>query len=71
MMRHLALAAALLLTAMVPGTASRAADLRPITHEDVWLARRVSSPKVLPEGRQIVCLVTELAYDDKEKAADL
>lgn len=71
MKKHLALAAALLLTGTIPGTAARAADLRPITHEDVWLARRVSSPKVSPDGRQIVFLVTEPAYDDKEKAADL
>ena len=71
MQKHLTLAAALLLTGTVSGTPSQAANLRPITHEDVWLAKRIASPKVSPDGRQIVFLVTEPAYDDKEKAADL
>ncbi|MFO1511288.1 MAG: hypothetical protein U1F31_16170, partial [Steroidobacteraceae bacterium] len=71
MQKHLTLAAALLLTGPVIGTTSQAANLRPITHEDVWLAKRISSPKVSPDGRRIVFQVTEPAYDDKEKAADL
>ena len=71
MKKHRALAAVLLLIGTVSGTASQAANLRPITHEDVWLAKRISSPRVSPDGRRIVFLVTEPAYDDKEKAADL
>lgn len=56
---------------LLAGAAVQAADLRPITHEDVWLAKRVSAPKVSPDGRWIVFLVAEPAYDDKQKSADL
>ncbi|MGE3667536.1 MAG: prolyl oligopeptidase family serine peptidase, partial [Steroidobacteraceae bacterium] len=67
MKKYLALAM-LLVTGV---TAASAADLRPITHEDVWLAKRLSAPQVSPDGRWVVFLVSEPAYDDKDKAADL
>jgi len=51
--------------------AAPAADLRPITHEDVWLAKRVSAPKASPDGRWVVFTVAEPAYDDAGKSADL
>ncbi len=56
---------------LLAGTLVQAAGLQPVTHEDVWLARRVSAPKLSPDGRRIVFLVAEPAYDDKDKAADL
>ncbi len=62
---------ALVVLALFACTALPAADLRPITHEDVWLAKRLSSPKVSPDGRSVVFLVSEPAYDDKDKSADL
>jgi dipeptidyl aminopeptidase/acylaminoacyl peptidase len=42
-----------------------------ITHEDLWLMKRVGAPVPSPDGRWVVFLVSEPAYDDKEKAADL
>src|SRR5688500_9347317 len=44
---------------------------RAITHEDVWLAKRVGSPMPSPDGKSAVFLVTEPAYDQKDQTADL
>ena len=44
---------------------------RPITHEDVWLFRRIGSPVVSPDGRWAVVSVTEPAYDKAEQVSDL
>jgi dipeptidyl aminopeptidase/acylaminoacyl peptidase len=44
---------------------------RPITHEDVWLMKRVGPPALSPDGRSVVVTVTEPAYDDAAKASDL
>jgi dipeptidyl aminopeptidase/acylaminoacyl peptidase len=42
-----------------------------ITHEDVWLMKRVGAPSVSPDGRWAVFSVTDPAYDSKEQWADL
>ncbi|MDB6093513.1 MAG: dipeptidyl aminopeptidase [Verrucomicrobia bacterium] len=42
-----------------------------ITHEDVWLMRRLSTPTPSPDGKWVVYTVTEPAYDAKEQWADL
>lgn len=44
---------------------------RAITHEDVWLMRRVGSPSVSPDGKWAVFSVTEPAYDAKDESSDL
>ena len=43
----------------------------PITHEDVWLMKRVGTPALSPDGRLVVVAVAEPAYDDSAKASDL
>ncbi|SFU35165.1 dipeptidyl-peptidase 5 [Pseudoduganella namucuonensis] len=71
------LAALLLATASLG--AAHAADATPsqatakhaITHEDVWLMKRVGSPVASPDGRWVVFSVTDTAYDSKEQWADL
>jgi hypothetical protein len=40
---------------------------QPITHEALWLMKRLGSPAVSPDGRWAVFPVTELAYDEKKK----
>jgi dipeptidyl aminopeptidase/acylaminoacyl peptidase len=45
--------------------------LEPVTHEDVWLMKRLAAPLLSPDGSQVVVSVTEPAYDDEEKASDL
>lgn len=44
---------------------------RPLTHEDLWLMRRVGAPVPSPDGRSAVVSVTMPAYDPKEQSVDL
>ncbi|MGE0132115.1 MAG: prolyl oligopeptidase family serine peptidase [Blastocatellales bacterium] len=44
---------------------------RPITHEDVWLMRRVGAPVPSPDGKWVVFSVIEPAYDEKDQVTDL
>ena len=37
-----------------------------ITHEDLWLLKRVGTPKLSPDGKWVVFNLTEPAYDEKE-----
>src|SRR6185436_3029280 len=47
------------------------ATRRAITHEDVWLMKRVGAPVPSPDGKWAVFLVTEPAYEAKDQSADL
>jgi dipeptidyl aminopeptidase/acylaminoacyl peptidase len=64
-----------MLAALGAGTAAIAAEDVPakhaITHEDVWLMKRVGAPLLSPDGRLVVVPVAEPAYDDTAKASDL
>ena len=66
---RIALAAGLALAVLHPTAA--AAQKRPITHEDVFTAKRIGAPAVSPDGRWVVFQVTEPAYDEKEQVSDL
>jgi dipeptidyl aminopeptidase/acylaminoacyl peptidase len=44
---------------------------RPITHEDVWLMKRLSAPVASPDGKWVVFSVTEPAYSDADQTSDL
>lgn len=44
---------------------------RVITHEDVWLMKRVGAPVPSPDGKWVVVSVTEPAYDPKDTSSDL
>ena len=60
-----ALLAALAISALAQGAK------RPITHEDVWLMKRVGAPVPSPDGRWVVFSLTEPAYDEKDQVSDL
>jgi len=64
-----------LLAALCLVTAAAAADdapaKHPITHEDVWLMKRVGTPALSPDGRLVVVPVAEPAYDEDRKSSDL
>jgi dipeptidyl aminopeptidase/acylaminoacyl peptidase len=47
------------------------AQTRAITHEDVWLATRLTAPAISPDGRWIAVQVTEPAYDERDQSSDL
>jgi len=42
-----------------------------ITHEDVFLSKRVSSPAISPDGRWVVFSVTDPSYTEGEQVSDL
>jgi len=44
---------------------------KPITHEALWLMKRVSNPVPSPDGRWVVFEVKEPAYDEKNEITDL
>jgi dipeptidyl aminopeptidase/acylaminoacyl peptidase len=48
-----------------------AAERRPITHEDVWLSKRLGAPAVSPDGKWVAVQVTEPGYDERDQASDL
>jgi len=51
--------------------AAQDGDLRPMTHEAVWLMKRLGSPVVGPGGRQAVVSVTEPSYEKDGDVSDL
>lgn len=42
-----------------------------ITHESMWLMKRVGAPIPSPDGKWVVFSMTEPAYDEKDQASDL
>jgi dipeptidyl aminopeptidase/acylaminoacyl peptidase len=42
-----------------------------LTHEMMWLMKRVGAPLPSPDGRWVVFPITEPAYDDKDQVSDL
>ncbi|SHN40758.1 Dipeptidyl aminopeptidase/acylaminoacyl peptidase [Duganella sacchari] len=65
---------AFIISAQLTGQAL-AADTAPakhaITHEDVWLMKRVGAPQPSPDGKWAVFSVTDPAYDSKDQWSDL
>ena len=51
--------------------AQQAPARHPITHEDVWLAKRIAGLDVSPDGRWVLFSVTEPAYDETRTVSDL
>src|SRR3982750_3362522 len=47
------------------------AQKHPITHEDVWLMKRVGPPAVSPDGKWAVVPVAEPGYDPAKSSSDL
>ncbi len=42
-----------------------------ITHESMWLMKRVGAPAISPDGKWVVYSVTNPSYDEKEQSTDL
>jgi hypothetical protein len=57
----------LLLLAIAPVVAAKTT----ITHEAIWLMKRVGAPKVSPDGKWVVFPVTNAAYDAAQQTSDL
>jgi len=61
----------LLACAVVVASPVTAQQRHTITHEDVFLSKRVGSPAISPDGRWVVFSVTEPSYTDGEQVSDL
>jgi dipeptidyl aminopeptidase/acylaminoacyl peptidase len=68
-----ALAAALLFSPLLPLTAMAAtpAPTTPLTHELLWMMKRVGAPAVSPDGKWVVFPVLEPSYEPDKEASDL
>ncbi|HUM45335.1 MAG TPA: S9 family peptidase [Chitinophagales bacterium] len=51
--------------------AIHAQEKKPITHEEMWLMKRVGAPAVSPDGTLAVFSVIEPSYDEKEQVNDI
>jgi dipeptidyl aminopeptidase/acylaminoacyl peptidase len=60
-----------LLLALGTASPADAAARAPLTHETLWMMKRVGAPVPSPDGRLVVFPVTEPSYDDKEQVSDL
>lgn len=70
-MRTFILRRGALLAAAIFAVAALAADRQPLTHESMWLMKRVGAPAVSPDGKWVVFSLTEPSYNEKEQTADL
>src|SRR5258708_4259579 len=70
-MKVIALRLAALCVAFVWCSHVVAVEKHPITHEDVWLMKRLGAPAVSPDGKWVVVSVTNPAYDEKDQTSDL
>ncbi|MCX6955650.1 MAG: S9 family peptidase [Verrucomicrobia bacterium] len=70
MTRRFLLVVSLFAVALSGATAAESTK-RAITHEDLWLLKRVGTPVASPDGKWAVVPVTQPAYDAKETASDL
>ena len=52
-------------------TPTNGAELRPITHEDIWTTARVGTPVIAPDGQSAVVSVTRPAYEEDGDRSDL
>ena len=43
----------------------------PMTHEAMWMMKRVGAPAVSPDGKWVIAPVVEPAYDAKDQVSDL
>ncbi|HSP13141.1 MAG TPA: S9 family peptidase [Thermoanaerobaculia bacterium] len=51
--------------------ATALAAKQPVTHETLWLMKRVGTPAISPDGRWVAFSVTDPSYDPKEQSSDL
>ncbi len=73
-MKKTRLILALLSLLAIPSGVVRAAETpakHAITHEDVWLMKRLDTPVPSPDGKWVVFGVTDPAYDGKDSSTDL
>jgi dipeptidyl aminopeptidase/acylaminoacyl peptidase len=63
----LVLAVALISSAALSQTATKV----PLTHEAMWMMKRIGAPIPSPDGKWVVFSLVEPAYDEKDQVSDL
>ena len=48
-----------------------AQEKKAITHEDLWLMKRVDAPAISPDGKWVIFGVMDPAYDTKDQVSDI
>lgn len=71
MRRARRLIALLALLPLAPLAAQNAPARHTVTHEDIWLMKRVGAPVISPDGRSVVFSVTEPSYTEADQSSDL
>ncbi|MBL8229464.1 MAG: S9 family peptidase [Bryobacterales bacterium] len=61
----------LLLALAASATVPFAAAKSPITHEKLWMMKRVSNPVLSPDGKWVVFTITEPSYVEADASTDL
>ena len=69
--RHLLVVLLLVLSAPLFVSAQSATNKVPLTHETMWLMKRVGAPVPSPDGKWVVFSLIEPAYDEKDQVNDL
>lgn len=67
----LSVAAIYMAAVMMVSPSALAQGKQPITHEDVWLMKRVGAPIPSPDGKWVIFSVVEPAYDEANQISDL
>jgi dipeptidyl aminopeptidase/acylaminoacyl peptidase len=70
-MRQFTSLSSLLLLILTAQLWAEEAPLRPVTHEDVWLMKRLGEPVISPDGRHAVVSVMEPSYEEEGDISDL
>jgi dipeptidyl aminopeptidase/acylaminoacyl peptidase len=65
------LIAACLLVPMISAAQAQATARKPITHESLWMMKRVGAPAVSPDGKWVVFSVVEPSYETDKAVSDL
>src|SRR5688572_27171087 len=67
----LALILAVITSASLFVSAQTATSKVPLTHESMWMMKRVGAPVPSPDGKWVVFSLVEPAYDEKDQVSDL
>jgi Tol biopolymer transport system component len=55
----------------LPLAAQASTGTQPVTHEALWMMKRVGAPALSPDGKWVVVSVAEPSYDEKKEVSDL
>ena len=74
MNRHVKICTVLIAGGLLASTATMAqssAPLKPITHDTLWMMKRVGAPAASPDGKWVVYSVLEPSYEPDKAVSDL